>query len=279
MMRKWTAWAVLGLVASGLGVSTAGAAEKAAAKTVAKLPTFAQGKWKGVFAVYTHANFDATIDENAVLVIRPKENGKPIGNPFTCYQLSCYYVPPQGHEHYRMPVAYNDPGAPMEQPKKIHLKGMLLDDVPFEVEYEFSGNRITAAGGCADPKGIEYPTTFRILSHMRPSHTIQPQVEQPEREKMLLGCVVTTRERVGGRKKRFEYPYHDIMHFSGPLEFVEIKGPYGERQIEMKAFNEEGTLRGYIYSDFCPWQGYSIYYTTQSKEINLNQNRVVMLIK
>jgi len=259
------------------------AAEKAAPVSVPKLPTFKEGKWKGAYVAYTHQNFDAIIDENSVLTIYPKgSDGKRVGRPFTCYQLSCYYVPPKGHQHGRPPISFENPGQPQEQPRKVSIKGILKDDVPFQLEYEFANNQITAAGGCADPSGIQYPTVFRILSQMASSHSIPPQMEQPDREKLLKTCRLVTRERVGGpegRKKRFEYPYWDIMRFHGHIEYAEVKGPYGPRVIKMRTRNEEGTLYGYIYSDCCPWQGYSIYYTTQSKEIDLFHNKVLMLIE
>ena len=252
--------------------------------SVKKLPVFKKGQWKGLHAVYTHNYFDATIDALGVLTIKPKDRrGKYVGKPFTCYQLSCYYVPPKSHHKGRPPVLFYNPGEPRDftnlRDKKITIKGLLKDDVPFELEYEFKNNQITAAGGCADPEAIVYPTHFRIGCHMRKSHNITPQTEQEDREKLLKGCIVETRERVGRRKKRFKYPYHDIMKFHGTLEFVEVKGPYGERVIQMKPRYQEGVLRGYIYNNFCPWQGFYIYYLTQGKEIDLFHNRTIMIVK
>jgi len=247
------------------------------------LPTFDKGKWINCYIAYSHANFDATIDSKGVLMIKPKDRGKYVGKPFTCYQLSCYYVPPREHHKGRPPVEFHNPGKPRDlttdRDKTVTIKGLLKDGVPFELFYEFRNNEITAAGGCADPKGLSFPTVFRISSYMRPSHSIPPSMEQEDREKLLKTCIVKTRERVAGRKKTYKYPYYDIMKPHGSLEFVEVKGPYGPRVIQMKPIHQEGILRCYIYSNYCPWQGYSIYYNTQSDKINLKKNRVKMIIK
>ena len=260
------------------------AKEKPEPVAVKKLPVFAKGKWKGLHAVYSHTLFDATIDAKGVLNIKPKDaKGKYVGKPFTCYQLSCYYVPPKSHHKGRPVVLFYDPREPTNftklRDKSITIKGMLKHDVPFELFYEFKNNQITAAGGCEDPKGIAYPTNFRILCRMSRSHDIPYSMEQEDREKTLKGCIVKTRERVGKRKKTFKYLYHDIMKFHGNLEFVEVKGAYGPRIIQMKPRHQEGLLRGYIYNNFCPWQGFSIYYLTQGREINLKKNRTVMIVK
>lgn len=48
-----------------------------------QLPVFEDGPWKGKFAVYEHANFDFWIDAAGGATVQLKENGKPVGKPFT----------------------------------------------------------------------------------------------------------------------------------------------------------------------------------------------------
>ena len=250
-----------------------------------KLPTVPKRKFKKkhlMNARYSHEKFDAIVDENAVLWIFPKDEGKHVGEPFTCFQLSCYYyIPGDPHHKGRPVIKFEDPPEPSPEPKKLTYRGLLKDNVPFVVQYEFDGNEITACGGCEDPEDIEYPTNFRILSSIRRSHNIPGHMELDEREKLLKGCTLITRELVGEnqRKKKFDYEYSEQLKFHGPLEYVEVRGPYGQRKIIMKMRNPEGMLRGYVYSGYCPWQGFSIYYQTQGKEINLKKNKATMRIE
>jgi len=279
-----------GMVSAADKAADAGKADEE--KKVAKqppqniLPTVPKKKFKKkhlMNALYRHDKFDAIVDEKAVLWIYPKdEKGKHIGQPFTCFQLSCYYhIPGDPHHKGRPVIKFEDPPEATPEPKKLTYKGLLKDDVPFVVQYEFKGNEITACGGCEDPEDIEYPTRFRILSSIRRSHNIPGHMELDEREKLLEGCVLITRELVGEnkRKKKFEYDYSEQLRFHGPLEYVEVRGPYGRRRIVMKMRNPEGMLRGYVYTGYCPWQGFSIYYLTQGEKINLKKNKAVMRIE
>ena len=272
----------LGLLAAlgarpGLAADTAGNVA-----LVAKLPTFAEGKYKGKHAVYRASTFEAVMDETSALWIQPTDGkGKPVGKPFVCYHTQPYYVPPDGIQRERPIAGFENPPDPSKQPERIHLKGKLAGDVPLEVVYEFEVSTIEAAGGCAYVPGLEAPTNFRLLCRFQPSHTIAPNVEQEDRVKLLKDCVLITREETAkGRHKTFRYPYYETMRFSGIFEQAQVKGLYGERLIEFEPGpNCEGRLCGYIYSDFCPWEGYVIQYITQGAKINLRKNRTRMTVR
>lgn len=259
-----------------LGCLRAGAAEeKTGSAIVSKLPTFTKGKYKGKHAVYRGLTFEAVMDAAGALWVQPRDNDdKPVGNAFLCYHVAPYCVPVGGRQRARNIASFEDPPEPCKQPDRIHLKGKLVEDIPFEVVYEFKGNTITASGGCADVPELDSPTNFRLVSRFPRSHRIATDVEQDEREELLKDCILITREETAkGRRKTFRYPYYEIMRFSGTMEKAQVKGLYGQRMIEFKPGSGiEGRLCGYVYSGFCPWQGYVIQYITQGTKINLRKN-------
>ncbi|NLF17512.1 MAG: hypothetical protein GX595_09660 [Lentisphaerae bacterium] len=286
-MRTYRILISLGLVLALGGLQAASAdrkGSKAAAPatgTVRTLPTFTEGKYKGKHMVYRAATFEATMDEKGVLWVQPLDSKeKPVGKAFICYQVLPYFVP-KGDVHRDRPVAsFIDPPAPSKQPASLALKGLLIEDIPFEVLYEFKDNTITASGGCEDVPGLDTPTNFRLLSRFPASHSIAPNVEQDDRIKLLEGCVLETKERdAKGRRKTYTYPYHDVMRFAGNFDYARVRGLYGQRLIEFEpGSNIEGRLCGYIYSGYCPWEGYVVQYITQGKSINLRKNRAVMTV-
>ena len=280
-MRWYSVIGGVGLMVA-LGCLRAGAAdEKAGSVAVPKLPTFTKGKYKGKHAVYRAPTFEAAMDAAGSLWVQPRDNdGKPVGKAFVCYQVHAYYVSTGGRQHARKIAGFDSPPEPCKQPDKIHLKGKLIEDIPFEVMYEFRGNTITASGGCADVPGLESPTSFRLLSRFPRSHKIANNVEQDEREELLKDCILITKETPkNGRRKTYRYPYYETMRFAGVMDSAQVKGPYGQRMIELKPKSgNEGRLCGYVYSDFCPWEGYVIQYITQGSKINLRKYRATVTV-
>lgn len=245
-----------------------------------KLPVFQDGKWKGQHAVYEHANYRATMDANGTLTVQCLDGGKDVGASLTCWHLNCYYNTPHNvHQQGRPVIRFDKPPKPAVKPSEIVLQGLLKDKVPFRVQYKFSGNKITVAGGCADPEGIEFPTSFRLHCSIRSSWNIHPFVPQTERIKILEDCVLITKVREGKRTKTTKHPYYECMRFRSNLEEATISGPYGGRKVTFDRKDAPGSLHGWIHWGNCPWQGYGLYYTTQGKKIDLANNKVVMEIK
>jgi len=280
-MRWYSVIGGVGLMVASACLRAGAAEEKADRVVVPKLPTFTKGKYKGKHAVYRAPTFEAVMDAAGALWVQPRDNeGKPVGKAFLCYHVQPYYVPVGGRHYARKIASFEDPPEPCKQPDRIHLRGKLAEDIPFEVVYEFEGNTITASGGCADVPDLETPTRFRLLSRFPRSHKIPNNMEQDEREKLLKDCILITRETPAkGRPKTFRYPYYDTMRFSGTMDKAQVKGLYGQRMIEFKPKSgNEGRLSGYVYSDFCPWEGYIIQYITQGSKINLRKNRATVTV-
>lgn len=225
----------------------------------AQLPVFGKGPWKAAYAVYRDSYFEAVMDAAGILRVQIKNNGKKVGPVLSVGTMNAiYYVPKKRHTYYRRVISYNGELKPIMQPKSITLSGTLADGVTFYREFTFGTHSITYCATYQDPDGIEFPTSFRVITSTAASHKIPPKVEQPEREKILAGCLLKTRERVKGRTKTFRYKYCDTMRFHGAMEKATGIGPWSPRtfQIKPERLRDPDRFVGYIYPSFCPWQGY-----------------------
>ncbi len=246
-----------------------------------QLPTFQEGQWKGCNAVVETRNYRALLKADGRLQVQPLANsGENLGQPILFGNVHCWYNP-KGKRHQGRPITeFTNPPSPSMNPHVIKLAGKLKDDVAFELEFTFTANSITAAGGAEDPRGILNPTVFRMSTSWAKSHNIPNDMEQPQREKMLDGLQVKTKEEVDGRSKRFTYPYANSMKFAGAIEDLEVVGTYAPRIISLApGRNNDNKLRGYIYSGNCPWQGFGAYLQASSKKIDLRKQQIVLEIK
>jgi len=229
-----------------------------------QLPVFEDGPWKGNFLVYEHTNFDAWMDTYGSLVVQPKYAGKPVGKPFTFGDFGMYYAKPEGDRNIlitRRMVSVEKLTGPLMQPSKLVMKGKFEDDVAFTRIFEFQSNRIQFSVGFRDPKDIVYPSYAGVGIQFPASHTIPNAMQQAQREEILKGCVLETRERVGKMTKRFVHPYAKMLQFAGPVEDVMIVGPWGPRKVKIDTRNmRDLVVYGSVYQDFCPWEGYAFGY-------------------
>ena len=70
-MRWYSTGVGVGLIVALSGLPGMAADEKAESLVVAKLPTFAKGKYKGKHAVYQTPTFEAVMDDTSTLWIQP----------------------------------------------------------------------------------------------------------------------------------------------------------------------------------------------------------------
>ncbi len=224
------------------------------------LPVFSGGKWHNYHAAYVAKNFDAVIDKRGNVLIYPKDKGKRVGKPLS-YGLRCYYYdttinPPI---HTGRPIAkLSFVPEPSVQPKQVTLCGLLKDLVSFNVTFEFSEKGVKSWGYCTDPADIRDKTYFRLGANVPASHAFTDEVSLAERAEILKGWRVVA-EPVSGSRKEFAYAdsIRGMGHRSG---IVRIAAPvYGSRKLRFVTGDEDNApLQPYIYSGYCPWQGYFV---------------------
>jgi hypothetical protein len=246
------------------------------------LPTYADGKWKGQHAVYENENFDAVMNVNGVIHVHPKINGERTGKSLR-YNLSCCFTdtsktPPRWTG--RPVIEYQDPPAPQMQPEAIELKGLLRDNVPFEVTFEFKGNKISSYGWAKDPDGLRDPTVFRTGIWVPKSHNIPLQMKMSEQRELLKDYEVRVKPVDG--KLRI-YAYSKALQ---PGEFhvrskeVQIFGPvFGDRKVRVIGQSTaKAPIRPWIYPGYAPWQGYFIGLYKDEPDSRATSQRMVLII-
>ena len=246
-----------------------------------QLPVFEDGPWKGKFLVYENANFDATMDAYGNLEVQPKYAGKPVGKSFTFGDFGMYYAKPEGDHNVLIPrrmVSVEKLTGPLTQPAKLVLKGKFDDDVAFTRLFEFQNNRIQFSVGFKDPKDIVYASCAGVGICFPASHTIPNAMQQAQREEILKGCVLETREHVGKMTKRVVHPYAKMLQFAGTVEEAIIVGPWGPRKVKIDARNlRDLVMYGSIYQDFCPWEGYSFGFHPVNGDLAPNYRLVLVI--
>jgi hypothetical protein len=246
------------------------------------LPTYADGPWKGQHAVYEDPNFDAVMNVEGVIRVYPKIDGARSGKALR-YSLSCFFTdtsktPPRWAG--RPVIEYQDPPAPQMQPERIELKGLLRDNVPFEVTFEFKGNKLSSYGWLKDPDGLRDPTIFRTGVWVPQSHTIPLQMKMSEQRELLKDYEVRVKP-VNGKLRI--YPYSKSLQ---PGEFhvrskeVQIIGPvFGDRKVRVIGQStEKAPILPWIYPGYAPWQGYFIGLHKDEPESRATSQRMVLII-
>jgi len=266
-------------LALGLTVLAAVGAEAQQSKKKAALPTFPDGPNKGRYAVYQHAKFNAWIDATGTPWVQPLDAGKPVGKPFSCHAVSPYYNPEAAHKG--RPIAeFISPAPPAVIPAtggKIKLQGKLEEDVPFEVEYEFKGNVIIAAGGCKDHSKVQYPTRFRLLSSFPATHNFTNDTPRAIVEAQTAGLTVELKGE-GKKGETQVIPYALAKSLGGNHEYVLIRGPYAPRAVLFKPVGREGSLGGWLYPGRAPWQGFLVLYSNKDQGFSSMKNKVSVQI-
>jgi hypothetical protein len=261
----------------------AGPAPAPTEKKVETLPTLTNSPYAGKYAVYQHAKFTAWLDAKGMLWVQPLDNHKPVGAAFQCLCVQPYYNDVRGGCPGRPIHQFEDPPAPVVIPAtggKVRLKGWLIEDIPFKVEYEFMDNTIRAAGGCADKPSITPPTNFRLMASFNQLPMLNPQTATLDQIKAATQGMTLEARRKTGPKPNVVIRYGEsISEFFGPFETITVRGVFGPRVINFKPHGSEGALCGWIYQGFAPWRGWIVQYITQGQKINLSQNEARLTIE
>lgn len=227
-----------------------------------KLSVFADGPWKNYNMVYEGPLYDAVMDRNAVLTIHPKSKGERIGKPLQAY-LACYYVKQRRH-HRRMIVSIEEPPKPQHSKREIdiELKGMMEDNVKFEMDFKCEDDRVSVQGWVKDPSRQEFPSFSQSRIYMTPSHKFAEDVTLDEIKAAMDGYSLTIRSEEGSEK----HEYWKGLNSQANVKDLLVKGPWGGNQMRIEAPGIRNRETGesdyghfYIYSQNSPFQGFFLY--------------------
>ena len=240
---------------------------------VTTLPTVPKGRWKGAHLVYRGNGWHGTMDSKGDLTVHiedPKNPRKTLSPAMRFGDPDAIYLIPGEPKHRSRPIIgfSQSPSAPVNQPETYTLQGMMQHYVQFKVDYRFTPDGIWVKGGYQDPATIDYPSTFRILTNFRALPNVPKDVTQAQIEQMTEGYLITTKEIVGDKTKKFKYPYAKIIEgFAGRIESAKVTGPWQKARAEIKTKRLDAGLHPYIYTRFAPWQGFTFYYQATDNEI------------
>ncbi len=229
-----------------------------------RLAGFADGAWEGVNAVYQCPQFVATLRTNLLLEIQPVQNGTNAGSVITVRFGASYHDPKLANKRHqtvpRRVVSLTMPPKPTLRASAIRITGKLEDDVGFDYQLAFSGNKVTAQCKFKDPPKQAYRTSFAIVALVAPSRVPSPTLKLEELALLMPGWLLKIIHSDG---ERLEVPYHRSVGLeAGQLSAreLEIFGPWDKRRVTIKSEGEDKKeARGSLfrhYPGYAPFHGY-----------------------
>jgi hypothetical protein len=213
----------------------AAASGKEAQADAIKLPVFAAGDGKGLNALYRAKNFDARLTADRMLMVQPKEDGKPVGKPFVL-RFSCIYSFDQ-RAVARDLVSLKQVSPPTLQPQKLRISGEYEENVKFEINYQFSEDGIVVQGSMDEPSKPEYRSAFHWSAHFPPSHAIPAGTPEPEIQKRTEGCAVQLHFASGETRS---VSFWELITSQRDVLSAEVSGPWSQRKVLLETPQPKG---------------------------------------
>lgn len=240
-----------------------------------RLAGFADGAWKGVNAVYQCPQFVATLGTNLVLEIQPVQNGTNTGSAITVRFGASYTDPKLANKRHqtvpRRVVSLSMPPKPTLRASAIHITGTLEDDVGFDYQLAFSGNKVTAQCKFKDPPKQAYRTSFAIVAVVDPSRVPSPTLKLEELALLMPDWLLKIIQSDG---KRLEVPYHRSIGLeAGQLSAreLEIFGPWDKRRVSITSEGEDKkdarNSQFRHYPGYAPFHGYHMVWHLRDGDI------------
>jgi hypothetical protein len=200
-----------------------------------QLPVFTSGEAKGLTALYRAKNFDARLTADRILTVQPKEDGKPVGQPFVV-RFACVYVFDQ-RAVARDLVRLKQVPTPTLQPQKLRISGEYEENVKFQIDYQFSEDAILIQGAMEEAPKPKSRSTLQWVASFPPSHTIPAGTPEPELQKLTEGCVMKLRMAGGDTRS---VGFWELLTSTRDVSSVEVSGPWSHRTILLEAPEPKG---------------------------------------
>jgi len=257
----------------------AGPAADASGTKANRLPVFREGGAKGLHAVYSNANFVATVSASGGLSVTCLDAGAPVGKPIT-FAPSYGYADKANRNRYvgRRIVSFDKAPKPTLAPTVLAYEATLEDDVKAGFSYEFKGNTVQVWGWVEDPAGIPYPTGQHLRFAFTASHEFANDVLVSERKKVVAPYSLAVTPVDG---KTVVHPYGDkVSRFATSARQIAIEGPlFGKRKVAVECLSPKtAPLVPWIYTDYCPYQGYSVGLHKEDRSSRSDRERMILTI-
>jgi len=227
-----------------------------------RLAGYADGPWAGVNAVYQCPQFVATLRTNLTLLIQPIDNGTNAGAAIE-FRFGASYTDPRlankrNPNVARRVVTLKNPPQPTLRASKIRLQGKLQDDVDFDYQLSFLGNKATVQCKFRDPKNQAYRTRVERVAEVTRLR-IPDTLPLDEQARLMPGWKLRLTKTQG---EKLEVPYHRAVGLEagaiGARE-VQAQGPWGKRTVTISSEGEDKKAVGAYfrhYPAYAPHHGY-----------------------
>lgn len=213
------------------------------------LPALTNATAPHTFAEYTHANFDAVLDQQMGLTIHLKEGGVRKGPPivisgpqFTLYGARDQSAnPPVIMEFIPVPAA-------KKQPDELNIAGKLSNAALIGVKYKFHAQHLQLSCWIRNISTQKQATPMQFEIDFAATHRFASNIELADRKKQLLGWYIKTREKDSDEKnfKGYTYPYWEKVNFRKEAQFLENFGPWGARKVRLHMLDSGA---GFLHAD------------------------------
>ncbi len=201
---------------------------------IGDIPTLSDGPGKGQYAIFQGKAFEVLMTTNLGLFIHPLEGGKRVGPPIAIANcnanpseklriVSIVKPPPPSVNPAKLAFAFvSDSGIHVLQTWKLRDGSLLVDNEVNNYPPERIPQLLIA---------VRFPAT----------HTVPAHAPQSERIKATAGCAVRWRGGKGDDSlKVYTAPYANRVDLLGYCDWIEHKGPWGNRKVTLRRTNTRG---------------------------------------
>ena len=229
---------------------------------VYKVPTFADGEWRGYHAVYEREKFVALATRSGAVHVFMKDGGKriPEGQHFLL-RFTLHY-PAAVIEEPKITLVEAG-GEPSVNPEKLSYIGSTDAGTTFEITYLFEDESIALYWHLRDPRSVKHPTTLRLGARFPRIKGIDPRMAEKEIEEIVGYSWIKARTEAGDD---LEFDFIKDVEFTknaeawGGLKSAsgrsEVCGPH---PVKIESPNRKfGLLRLWNATQIAPHTGFSV---------------------
>jgi len=201
-----------------------------------QLATLADGKWKGLYAVYESPLYRIRILPNCQLYIDLMDNGEQVGPSFRNNFGASYrdLSKPKKKRLVRrsvLRIVESTKSAIYQGMAEIVIHGLLDDEISFTLTLSIKPNELNLSFETNDPPNVEYPTACGYSLSFPKSHNSPMGTKFPELQEALKGWSL---KMVGPRIPPQTVQFWETIKSRQQVEEIEIVGPWGPRKLTVR---------------------------------------------
>ena len=252
VVKRWDAWrVVLSVAACGW---LAADAETVPMISFSEVPSLTNGPGKGCYALFQGKLFEVQVTTNLDLIVYPVENGKR-----SDYQIAIYNYFTTLTSGLRF-VGVLKPDPPSLNPQKLVFRAVTDQGAQLVQTWKISDGQLIVNNLFKEYTGAV--PTMRMVVRFPQTHNVKANAAPAERSAITAGCAIRVRAgRADNAMKIITVPYGDRIIMQNCYDWMEHKGPWGNRKVTVKRSTSKGlfTLGGSVYG----YEGVTLIFATR----------------